>query len=161
MGRKGYPAIYLLAVVLAVASISASAADPDIPGIWTQTFSLKHPIREFYLASSKALGYAPGHSTSQYAQFDVWGKYIYETPENIGGKLVSEEWVALHLDCSKMTYVTYRYMQLDDQGQVLSDSSAVDKPRPVPKDWDDPNHLPLAKLTAGAARGFACAFDSE
>lgn len=148
MGTRGNSAIYLLAAALAAASGGASAADPDISGVWGSAWALQHPARELYVASSKPLGYTGKQHTAPYAQYDVWGKFLYDITEDRGDKAIGEAWVAMHLDCAKKTYVVYRYMEFDEQGNVLRDSSKTERPKPIPSAGEDPDHLPLAELTA-------------
>lgn len=156
MGIRGNSAIYLLAVAFAVASFGASAADPDIAGVWGSAWGLKHPARDLYVATSKPLGYSGKQHTEPYAQYDVWGKFLYDITEDRGDKALGETWVAMHLDCAKKTYIVYRYMEFDEQGNVLLDSPKIERPKPIPSNAENPDHLPLAELTAIDASHDAC-----
>src|SRR4051812_1203354 len=100
---KAYPLVYLLVVGIAVIGLGASAAEPDSSGsgAWEKApHILKGPARKLYIATSGPLGYADGQQASQYAQFDVWGKLVYEDPQQHGHYGVAEEWVAMRLDCA-------------------------------------------------------------
>lgn len=164
---KQHTVVRLLAAVVAAVGLGASAAEPDISGLgmWGRSpYTLKDPVRELHIATGKFLGYAKGHDTSQYAYFDAWGKFIYGTPQRRGAKLVAEEWVAMRVDCAKMTYTLFRYMEFDDQGNTLADVQGGAKPKKIiPGSGDrwDPNHMALADETAGLAAADSCSFDSD